>query len=46
MKTLSKELRITLPKNIKMEVIYTGTKLVSQFNIKDPIPKRHSHNVI
>ena len=46
MKTLNKELRRTLPENIKMEIIYTGKKLVSQFNIKDPIPKRHNENKI
>ena len=43
MKKLSKELRRTLPENIKMEG--TGTKLGSQFNIKDPIPKRHNHDL-
>ena len=41
MKTLE-----TLSENIKMEVTYTGTKLGSQFNIKDPIPKRHNHDLI
>ena len=46
MKTLSKEFRRTLHENIKMEVIYTGTKLGSQFNIKDPILKRHKHDII
>ena len=46
MKTLSQELKRTLPENIKMEVIYTGAKLESQVNIKDPIPKRHNHNII
>ena len=46
MKTLSKELNRTLSENVKMEVIYTGTNLGSQFNIKDPIPKRHNHNII
>ena len=40
MKKLSKELRRTLPENIKIEVIYTGAKLGSQFNIKNPIPKK------
>ena len=44
MKKLRKELRRTLPENIKMEG--TGTKLGSQFNIKDPIPKRHNHDLI
>ena len=29
-----------------MEVIYTGTKIGSQFNIKDPIPKGHNHEII
>ena len=29
-----------------MEVIYTATRLGSQVNIKDPIPKRHNHNTI
>ena len=38
-KTLSKELRRTLHENIKMEVIYTVTKLESQFIVKDPILK-------
>ena len=46
MKKLSKELRRTLPGNIKMEVTYTGTKLGSQFNIKYPIPKRHNHDIV
>ena len=46
MKTLTKELRKTHPENIKVEVIYTGTKLGYQFNIKDPTPKRYNHNVI
>ena len=27
-------------------MIYTGAKLGSQFNIKDPIPERLSHNII
>ena len=30
-KTLSEELKRTLPQNIKMKVIYTDTKLGSQF---------------
>ena len=46
MKTSSKELRRILPENIKMEVIYTGTKLGSQFSIKDPIPKTHNYDII
>ena len=29
-----------------MEVIYTGTKLESQLSFKDPIPKKHNHNII
>ena len=29
-----------------MEVIYTGAKLRSQFNIKDHIPKRHSYDIM
>ena len=29
-----------------MEVIYTVTKLGSQFNIKDPVPKRHVYDII
>ena len=29
-----------------MEVIYTGTNLESQLSFKDPIPKRHNHNII
>ena len=45
-KKLSKELRGTFTENIKMEVIYTSTKLGSQFNIKDPIPKRHNPDII
>ena len=40
MRTLSKELRRTIPENIKMEVIYAVTKLGSQFNINNPIPKK------
>ena len=46
MKTLSEELRRTLPENIKMEMIYAAAKLGSQVNIKDPIPKRHNDNII
>lgn len=46
MKTLSKKLKRTLPKNIKMELIYTGTKLGSQFNIKYSIPNNDKHNII
>ena len=45
MKTFRKEFR-TLPENIKMEVIYPGTKLRSQFNIKDPIPKKRIQDII
>ena len=29
-----------------MEVIYTGAKLRSQFNIKDRIPKRHNYDTM
>ena len=29
-----------------MEVIYTGTKLGYQFNIKHPIPKGRNHDII
>ena len=46
MKTLSEELRRTLPENIKMEMIYTAAKLGSQVNIKDLIPKRHNDSII
>ena len=46
MKTLGKKLRKTLPENIKLEVIYAGTKLESQFNIIDPIPKRRNCDII
>lgn len=29
-----------------MKVIYTGTKLASQFNIKDITPKRYYHDIV
>ena len=42
---MTEEIR-NVSENIKIEVTYTGTKLGSQFNIKDPIPKMHNHDII
>ena len=46
-RSLKKHLKKTLAANIKVDIIYTGTKLSSQLNdIKDPTPFEKQHDLI
>ena len=46
LKSLGNTLKSIIPTNNTCKVIYTGTKLVSKFNIKDKISKEHKHDLI
>ena len=35
-----------LPENKRAQIIYTGTKLGSEFNIKDKTDKEHQHDLV
>ena len=37
---------ITLPNNVKPNIVLTGTKPSSNFNVKDPVPFIENHDVI
>ena len=44
--SLEKQLKRSLPNNVKPNVVLTGTKLSSNFNVKDPVPFTEKHDVI
>ena len=41
-----KQLKRSLPNNVKPNIGFTGTKLSSNFNVKDPVPFSEKHDVI
>ena len=43
---LEKQLRRLLPNNLKPNIVFTGAKLSSNFNVKDPVPFTEKHDVI
>ena len=46
LKSLCNTLKSVTPANNTYKIIYTGTKLVSKFNIKHEISKKHKHDLI
>ena len=46
LKSLRNTLKSVIPTNNTCNIIYTGTKLASKFNIKDKISKEHKHDLI
>ena len=46
LKSLRNTLKSVMPVNNTCKIIYTGTKLASNFNIKSEISKRHKHDLI
>ena len=46
LKSLRNTLKSIIPANNTCEIIYTGTKLTSKFNIKDGISKKYKHDLI
>ena len=46
LKSLRNTLTFVIPANNTCEIIYTGTKLTSKFNIKDKISREHKHDFI
>ena len=45
-RSLEKQLRQSLPNNVKPNIVFIGTKLSSNFNVKDPVPFTEKHDVI
>ena len=45
-RSLEKQLRRSLPNNVKPNIVFTGTKLSSNFNVIDPVPFTEKHDVI
>ena len=45
-RSLEKQLKRSLPNNVKPNIVFTGTKLSSNFNVKDPVPFTEEHDVI
>ena len=45
-KSLEKQLKRSLPNNVKPNIVCTGTKLSSNFNVKDPVPFNEKHDII
>ena len=45
-RSLEKQLKRSLPNNVKSNIVFTGTKLSSNFNVKDPAPFTEKHDVI
>ena len=43
---LEKQCKRSLPNNVKPNIVFTGTKLSSNFNVKDPVPFTKKHDVI
>ena len=45
-RSLEKQLKRSLPDNLKPNVVFTGTKLSSNFNVEDPVPFTEKHDII
>ena len=45
-RSLEKQLKRSLPNNVTLNIVFTGTKLSSNFNVKDPVPFTEKHAVI
>ena len=45
-RSLEKQFKRSLPNNVKPNMVFTGTKLSSNLNVKDPVPFTEKHNVI
>ena len=45
-RSLEKQLNRSLPNNVKPNIVFTGTKLSSNCNVKDPVPFTEKHDVI
>ena len=45
-RSLEKQLKRSLPNNVKPNIVFTGTKLSYSFNVKDPVPFTEKHDVI
>ena len=45
-RSLEKQLKRSLPNNVKPNIVFTGTKLSSNFNVKDPLLFTEKHDVI
>ena len=41
-----KQLKRSLPKSVKPNIFFTGTKLSSNFNVKDPVPSSKKYDVL
>jgi hypothetical protein len=44
--SLEKQFRRSFPPEVKLNIIYTGTKLSSNFSLKDQIPFEEKHDVV
>ena len=45
-RSLEKQLKRSLPNNVRPNIVFSGTKLSSNFNVKDPVPFTKKHDVI
>ena len=45
-RSLEKQLKRSLPNNVKPNIVFTGTKLSSNFNVKDHVPFTEKHDII
>ena len=45
-RSLEKQLKRSLPNNVKPNIVFAGLKLSSNFNVKDPVPFTEKHDVI
>ena len=45
-RSLEKQPKRSLANNVKPNVVFTGTKHSSNFNVKDPVPFTEKHDVI
>ena len=45
-RSLEKQLKRSLPNNVKPNIVFTGLKLSSNFHVKDPVPFTEKHDVI
>ena len=45
-RSLEKQLKQSLPNNVKPNIVFTSTKLSSNFNVEDPIPFTEKRGVI
>ena len=45
-RSLGTQLKRSLPNNVKPNIVFTGTKLSSNFNVIDPVPFTKKHDII